>query len=445
MKINQLLKKKVLILGFGLEGQAAFDFLRENNIEDIIVADAKDLDKFSDQIKEKIKNAKIFFGKDYLESIDQAEVIIKSPGIRLPKDALEKIEKSAIALTSLTNIFCNNAKGKIIGVTGTKGKSTTSSLVYSILKKAGFKVYLCGNIGNPCINYLKFDSPETYFVFEFSSHQLENLEKAPDFAIFTTFFPDHMDYYSSIDEYFKAKTNIFGENTAIFYNAKFEKIKKYFENKENAFAYNSREDFIKDNKLFISGKEYLSLSGLKLIGEHNYENVLGAVLLAKKIGIEDGVIEKAIKEFVPLGHRLEKFISNGIIFYDDSASVTPQTSIEAIRALGKNNIDTIILGGMDRGYDFSKLAEEVLEAGIKNVALFPDSGKAIWEAIEEASRGNKLPKKSEFGNIEDCAKWCAQKTEKGKICLLSPASPSYNLFKNFGERGEKFRKFLEKD
>lgn len=444
MKINELLKKKILILGFGAEGQAAFDFLKKNTKIEIVIADAKDQDNFSEDVRKKINGVKTFFGKNYLDSIDQAEVIIKSPGIRLPKDRIEKIKKQGIVLTSLTNIFCDNAQGKIVGITGTKGKSTTASLVYSILNEAGKKVYLIGNIGNPCIDYLKFDSPETYFVFEFSSHQLESLEKAPDFAIFTSFFPDHMDYYDSIEEYFKAKANIFGENTTIFYNAKFEKINTYFENKKNAFAYNTKDNYIEDNKLFVAGGEFLFFGDLKLIGQHNYENVLGAILLAKKVEIEDEIIKKAIKEFTPLEHRLEKFVFNDIIFYDDSASVTPETTIEAIRALGENNIDTIILGGMDRGYDFSKLGKEVLESGIKNVALLPDSGQAIWKAIEKASEGNIFPGKKEFENIEEAAHWCMEKTPKGKICLLSPASPSYNLFRNFKERGERFREFVEK-
>ncbi|MEA2088658.1 MAG: UDP-N-acetylmuramoyl-L-alanine--D-glutamate ligase, partial [Patescibacteria group bacterium] len=453
MELKKIMQKKIVILGFGLEGLSVLKFLRSLDKEkQIIVADKKNFTDFKKSIPKiilKDKNIQFCLGKNYLDCLKSAEVIIKSPGINVAKiKEIQKAKKAGSIITSATNLFLENIKGKVIGITGTKGKSTTASLIYDILKKAKFKTYLCGNIGNPVFDYLKRDSKDSYFVIELSSYQLEDLKKAPYISIFTSFFPDHLDYHGDLEKYFKAKTNIFSRKTKAVYNAKFKKIKNFLEkNKKNIlYPYNNKTNYIsKDNYLTLNSKKIFSLNSLKLKGAHNKENILAAAIIAKILKIDAKIIKKAVLNFKALEHRLEnigKF--KKICFYNDSASVTPESTIEAIKTLGRGNIDTIILGGLDRGYNFDGLVKNILKAEIKNIIFFKNSDKNIWKSLkkiyQKSDKKCSLPEKKQIKNMNDCVQQCFKITSPEKICLLSPASPSYLSFKNFKDRGDQFKK-----
>lgn len=457
MGLKKILRKKIVILGFGLEGQSAFKFLRilDKKMQ-IIICDKKNASDFKKTAPKTVledKNTKFYLGKNYLDCLKTAEAIIKSPGISILKTKeIQKAQKSGTILTSTTNLFFENIKGKIIGVTGTKGKSTTASLIYNILKNAKFKIYLCGNIGNPALNYLKYDSKNTYFIMELSSYQLEDLKQSPDIAVFTSFFTDHLDYHGSLEKYFKAKTNILLPKTKAVYNFKSEKIKKFLKkDKKNIFyPYNNKTNYIsKNNFLMLNNKKIFSLDSLKLKGAHNKENILAATKVALILKVNPEIIKKSILDFKGLEHRLEnigKF--KKISFYNDSASVTPESTIQAIKALGNKNIGTIILGGLDRGYNFDKLAKIILKAEIKNIIFFKNSDKNIWKSLKKIYlKSNKkylLPKQTKVKNMRDCVQQCFKITSQKKICLLSPASPSYLSFKNFKDRGNQFKAEIKK-
>ncbi|MCX6723542.1 MAG: UDP-N-acetylmuramoyl-L-alanine--D-glutamate ligase, partial [Candidatus Staskawiczbacteria bacterium] len=331
-----------------------------------------------------------------------------------------------IPYTTATNIFFSKIKelgNKTIGITGSKGKSTTTSLIYSILKEAGKNVTILGNIGNPMLEVLSRPiNPDEIFVLELSSYQLDDIEYSPDIAVVTNLFPEHMDYHKGTKNYYDAKKNI---------------IK--FQNKNNVFVYNEKnkklKNWLKDVKsktIPFSNKNYLDGINLPLIGEHNKENTLAAVAVVKELGISDKIIKSAIEKFKPLPHRLE-FVGEfkNIKFYDDAISTTPESTIMAIKAL--KNVDTIFLGGEDRGYNFLQLGKTIKKYKIKNIVLFPDSGKKI-----KIMGLNFLKTK----NMEDAVKFAYKYTTPGKICLLSCASPSYSLWKNFEEKGDQFKKFI---
>ncbi|MFH0979862.1 MAG: UDP-N-acetylmuramoyl-L-alanine--D-glutamate ligase, partial [Candidatus Roizmanbacteria bacterium] len=334
--------------------------------------------------------------------------------------------------TTATNIFLANIKNTVIGVTGTKGKSTTVSLIYSILKKAGKKVRLVGNIGQPMLEELiKPLDKETIFVIEFSSYQLEDIQYSPHISVVLDLFPEHMNYHGDIVSYFRAKKNIIAnvKNEDYFvYNPRYGELRKWAdEAKCHTIPF---EEF------------NINFKNIPLIGEHNRENIKAAVTVAHILKIDDETIAETVKTFQPLPHRLQKVgIFKGIIFYDDAISTTPESTIFAIKSL--KNIGTIFLGGEDRGYVFSELVKTIFDYKIPNVVLFPDSGDKIFNIIRLENK-QTLPRLLKTTNMEEAIKFAYKYTSVGQICLLSCASPSYSLWKNFEEKGDQFQKYVKK-
>jgi len=390
MKLDELKDKRILILGFGREGKDTSLFLKKLFPKKILgVADQK-------------------MDKNYLRVLKDYDVIIKSPGIPfkiLPKASLKKI-------TSQTEIFFDNCPGRIIGVTGTKGKSTTAFFIYQLLKKAGVKIHLIGNIGKPVLSSLLKAKKDDVFVYELSSHQLYNLKKSPQIAVLLNIYAEHLDYYRNFREYVKAKTN----------------ITKY-QSKKDYLIYNSQNTLVrkiargsKAKKIPIKGKYYqLDKAAAQAVGK-----IFKAPLL---------------KKFKLLPHRLEligRF--QGIEFYNDSLSTIPETTCEALDFLG-SRVETLILGGFDRGLNFKKLGKRIAKSKVKTLILFPETGKRILKAVLEAK-----PRSIQHFFVRDmkrAVKLAYKHTDKSKICLLSPASPSFGIFKDYEERGNLFKKFVK--
>lgn len=402
MRLNKLKNARILILGFGREGQDTFRFLRKLFPKKILgIADQSCLAKLSNQ------KTRLHLGKDYLKALKDYDVIIKSPGIPfkiLPKSALKKI-------TTQTEIFFESCPGKIIGVTGTKGKSTTSFFIYQVLKRGGIKVHLVGNIGKPVLSSLLKARPNDIFVYELSSHQLYNLKKGPYISVLLNIYPEHLDYYRNFQEYVKAKAN----------------ITKY-QTKKDYFIYNSQDPIVrkiakksKVKKIPIKGKYYqLDIAAVK------------AVAKIFKVPV--------IKKFKFLPHRLE-YVGKykGIEFYNDSLSTIPETTILALDFLG-DRVQTLILGGFDRGLDFKGLAKRILKSQVKTLILFPTTGQRIWQKI---GSGRERFSSYFVKNMKEAVKLIYKHTDRGKICLLSPASPSFGVFRDYEERGNQFKKFVK--
>lgn len=316
---------------------------------------------------------------DYLKKQADYDLAIKTPSI--PRRLI------TIPYTTATNLFFSQNKNFTIGVTGSKGKSTTASLIYHILKTAGKKVRLLGNIGTPMLEYLlKPANPEEILVLELSSYMLEDIEYSPNIAVLTTLFPEHMDYHGSVEKYYKAKENIFK-----------------FQNP----------------------------------GDRAFKQVADpAKKVAKYLGISDDLIAKAIKTFKPLPYRLELVGTfRGITFYDDALATAPEATIFAIKKL--KNIGTIFLGGADRGYDFTELEKTLHKYKIKNIVLFPDTGRRM---LASRQGFNIL----ETTSMKEAITFAYAHTPRGSICLLSTASPSYSLWKNYEEKGKEFKRLVKK-
>ena len=409
MTLKELKGKKILIVGFAVEGRATLAFLKHFFPDkEIGIADIKD-------------------GPDYLEKQKDYDLVIKTAGI--PRRLI------TIPCTTATNIFFANTKGTVIGVTGSKGKSTTASLIYSVLKAAGKKTELVGNIGKPMLDFLHGeDDSGTTYVAELSSYMLEGLNYSPHISVFLSFFPDHMDYHGGLEKYWEAKLNIVshaGTEDYFVFNPVYERLLKL-----------SKE--IKAKPVpFVKALPFPE-GIVPLLGEHNIDNVRAAVTVARILDIPDAVIAKGIRAFKPLPHRLENVGTfKGITFYDDAISTTPESTIAALQAL--TNVGTIFLGGTDRGYDFTVLAYELILHGTTHIVLFPESGARIRETILDVfkEKKQKLPEFFETSDMKEAVEYAYKNTPKGEICLLSCASPSYSVWKNFEEKGALFQHFVK--
>jgi len=396
--LEELKGKQVLILGFGREGRDTLSFLRKHFPKKTIgIADQK-------------------FDRNYLKEIKKYDVIIKTPGIPNWKIAPYLTKKQRI--TSQTEIFLDECPGIIIGVTGTKGKSTTASLIHAVLEKGGVRSRLIGNIGEPVLSYLKKAGPEDVFVYELSSFQLENLKRSPHIAVLLNIYPEHLDHHGSFTKYVWAKANIAKHQTAedfFIYNAKSKiaaNIAKLSKARKLSFAPK------KTNNLWVASTE-------------------PAKIIGSLFGIPKQKINRAIKTFKPLEHRLERIGGyKDITFYNDSLATIPEATIAALNLLG-SKVHTLVAGGFDRGLTFEKLGKKIEKSDTKTLILFPTTGKKILESM-------KHPPVYFFAkNMKEAIKLAYQHTPKGKICLLSPASSSFNLFRDYKDRGEQFKKFVK--
>ncbi len=433
MHLKDLNGKKIIILGFGREGRAMLKAIEDNGVEaDVTIGDQNS--------KFQIPNSKFVSGSDYLQNLDEYDVVIKSPGIP-PCDELDAVKDK---LTNSTQIFLDTvmeADSTVIGVTGSKGKSTTVSLIHEILKNAGKDSHLVGNIGEPSITHVSEAGSDVIFVLEMSSYQLMQCTTSPQIAVVTSFFPEHLDYHGStslttggspIENYLEAKKNIArfqSEADVIFYNSEYEETK--------SVADESKGQSIS----FSKSNSPLELNETMLLGTHNLNNIAAAYSVATHLGVSKADSIEAIKNFEGLPHRLQNFgEKDGIIWVDDSISTTPETAIAALDALG-DQVETIILGGQDRGNDFSDLGKRIASSSVKKVILMGESGPRIKDAIESAGADVQFYEASNIQSAVETAKANCQSANL-PICLLSPASPSYGMFKDFEERGDEFRRCI---
>lgn len=413
MKLENLENKRILILGFGKEGRSTLDFLNK-------AVKAKEV-AIADQNKTEIKGVRSYFGKDYLRAIKKYDVIIKTPGI--PFKVIKPYVKKDTKITSQTEIFFNNCPSTIIGVTGTKGKSTTSSLIYSILKEAKLKAHLMGNIGKPALSYLLSAKKENIYVFELSSHQLHKIKSSPHISVLLNIYPEHLDYYSSYKEYINAKYNI----------TKYQTPKDYF-------VFNSKNQTVLELSKKTKAKPVpfrkCRIRTDKIIHPRNME---AAYAVAKILDIKKEIVISAVKKFKTLPHRME-FAGEfkKVKYYNDSLATIPEATIFALESVRK--VDTLICGGFDRGIDYSELATKIIKKKIRNLVLFKPSGEKIIKEVLKRKNLNYFFAK----NMKEAVDFASSSTRLNYACLLSCASASFGLFKDYKDRGDQFKKYVKR-
>jgi|LFRM01.1.fsa_nt_gb UDP-N-acetylmuramoylalanine--D-glutamate ligase len=425
-----LLNKSILILGYGREGKSVFNLLLQLGLtEQIGIAD---INKINIEEHPEFKHQTITFydGDNYLEATQDYDVVIKSPGVII-KDYLSLTEKKKI--TSSTDLFLRFCSNKIIGITGTKGKSTTSSIIYHLLKENNYDVLLMGNIGIPCFDMLDQINKDTIIVYELSCHQLEFIQASPDISVLLNVYEEHLDHYNSLKDYVNAKKNIYKyqkENDYLIYGDIFEHIS----NKEiNSLKLNKINLY--DNPLAIEFKDIKT----SLIGEHNLYNIILAIIVCDIIGLSKEKSLKVISKFKGLPHRLEyigKF--HNIHFYNDSIATAQEAVINAVNSFSL--VNTIIIGGMDRDLNYSKLVQFLCNSTVENIILLPETHKRINELFVDNNCSNNI---IIANNMEDAVNHAFKVTKNEGICLLSPAAASYGFYKNFEERGNHFKELVK--
>jgi UDP-N-acetylmuramoyl-L-alanine---L-glutamate ligase len=459
-ELDKIRNGKVLILGFAREGISTYQYLREiSKDKEIGIADRVEYKKWNNQTKkiiEKDKKIVLFDGLKYLNSLTQYEVVIKSPGIPNKLTEIKNAKKNGVVFTSQTNMFLDLVNGKVIGVTGTKGKSTTASLIHHILSSSGLKSELIGNIGKPCMDYLDKDSKETIFVFEMSSHQLSDVKRSPHIAVFLNIYEEHLDYYEDFLDYFNAKANIAlhqKKEDIFIYNNDFQEIEKLANKlKSQKTAFNTNKEnancYIKGSKIILrQNSEHISLinfNELTLKGKHNINNALAAVLAASTVGVSVENIRKALKTFKPLEGRLEIVgVNKGVTYVNDTLATIPEAAIGAVDAFPKKNL-TLILGGHDRGIDFSEFIKELVKRdNIKTIITIGALADRLAGVIVYENYKGKLIKLGSSISMKEIVKTAMENTQKGEVVLLSPAATSFDMFKDYKDRGDQFQKAVE--
>ncbi len=447
--LSYLENKKILILGYGMEGQSTYHFLRQHFPEkNIYIADRKtDLLEQHTELMEDMY-IEVSLGEKYLNGIEEYDVIIKAPGISLKDIDISKFENK---ITSQLELFLQFVDVYTIGITGTKGKSTTSTLMYQILKDQGKDSFLLGNIGEPIFNDIDQIHKDSIVVIELSSHALEFVNVSPNIAILLNIYEEHLDHYSSMEKYMEAKFNIAKyqkDGDYFIYNADNTLMREFaypYKNKDYAISLEEiKKDinrvYLKENDIYCNDRKVANADlKMNLKGMHIINNIMFLFAVCSIMDLDFSKVFKTIEEFKPLEHRME-FVAkiNGVEYYNDSIATIPESTINSIKAI--KNVNTIIIGGKDRGVNLTKLIEFLKKSEVENIICLPKTGEYIYEALNGSNKNIYS-----VALLEDAVKIAKDVTKKDTVCLLSPAASSYGYFKNFEERGNLFKKYVCED
>lgn len=442
--IDEIKDKNIAILAFKREGVATLKYIRKYLPDKLITILDKDSNLVNNDIIKTDKNLNYVFGDNYLDDLDRFDLIIKSPGV-----SLHNIDTSLIKdkIRGEVDILLDYYSQNVIGITGTKGKSTTSSLLYKVLKDNGFDVYLCGNIGVPVFNYLDDIKKDTILVVEMSAYQTEYLRCSPHISILLNLYEEHLDYFKTLDNYYNSKLNILrfqkdGDYFLYSYdNDNINRLIKNIDIKSNPVKISMHKNnsgiYLDNDNIYFDSK-YLCDKNMKrnIVGEHNLNNIMFVLGVCDILNIDIKDSLKSIERFEPLPHRLE-YVGKykDILFYNDSISTIPEASINGVNTIG--NVDSLIIGGKDRGIDYSSLINFLNNSSVSNIICLKDTGWIIGKEIKG--------KNVYFANsMENAVSIAYSITKKGYSVLLSPAAPSYNMYKNFEERGNDFKNLVLK-
>ncbi|MEK7546644.1 MAG: UDP-N-acetylmuramoyl-L-alanine--D-glutamate ligase [Patescibacteria group bacterium] len=443
---------KVAILGFAREGRSVLKFLKRDGVfknAEISVLDNNRNIKVPAGIKRET-------GAGYLKNLRKFDIVFRTPGIPYLLPEIQKAEKSGVKISSATKLFFERCSGTIVGITGTKGKGTTSTLLYKILKAASKKACLAGNIGKPALDILPKADKKSIVVFELSSFQLQDIEKSPSVAAVLDIFPDHLNTHKNLKEYYNSKANIAhyqkrGDKTFFF--------------KNNPLSKKIASKGI-GRKIGIDKKSFriFSPDDLLVKGAHNLKNAAMAATIAKYLGVPDKIIFKTVSKFRGTEHRLELVRkiklpihswhshtvsrnSHYIYFYNDSASTNPQTAAAAIKSF-PNEEKILIVGGQDKNLDYRPLAEALKNSGTKLVILLGENRNKIKKAIEKIKNDELriMLVNTLFQAVKSAYKFAKKMSvthSSSFIVLFSPAATSFDSFENYSDRGRKFKKIVK--
>ena len=448
--------RKVAIIGLGVSNIPLLDYLYEKKAN-VTIFDEREYNQIPKDVNEKISKYGfvLHFGKNCLQYLKNFNVIFRSPSCLPTKPELVEEANRGALVTTEVELLMKMCPAKIIGITGSDGKTTTTSLINSILQKAGYTTFLGGNIGTPLFTKLPEITPQDIVVLELSSFQLMGMEVSPQIAVITNITPNHLNIHKDYQEYIDAKKNIFkyqNEDGLLVLNYDNEITKEcakeangkviFFSSKtklDNGYIVD--EDVIKecDDKV---RKHILNTEDVILRGNHNYQNIATVIATTSSlVDIETAV--KAIKEFKPVEHRIE-FVEevDGVKWYNDSASSSPSRTLSGINAFKEDIV--LIAGGYDKNLDYTPLAKPIVDK-VKTLILIGQTSGKIYEVVKnELEEENKHLDIYMCETLEETIPIAKKNASKGDVVLFSPASASFDMFKNFADRGNKFKELVRK-
>lgn len=411
--------KRILIAGFGREGRSSLRFLEKYLPEATIGIADKNVSALKELDAEKYS---LHYGDDYLSAARHYDVVIKTPGIAMMAE-----DVTPATITSQTDLFIEAFHNQIIGITGTKGKSTTSSLIYHLLKESGNDVVIAGNIGIPVFDCLDVINEKTIIVYELSAHQLQYVRKSPHVGVLLNVFEEHLDHFITFENYKNAKLNVM----------------RLMSKDDVAIISSVLENDIDDNTnkvLYDKIDIDLDVDDIPLKGEHNIMNIKAALCACQSFGISIDKLLPYLTTFQPLEHRMQFIgIYGGMKFYNDSISTIPQATIAALKTFKK--VDFLLLGGYDRGIDYSPLADFLKYNELPYILITGEAGQSIKRQLKIVGYTGEV---LEYTDLESAFILIKKYAKEGDICLLSPAAASYDRYKNFEERGRIFKELANK-
>ena len=431
MRTSQLLEARVGILGMGAEGRSVLAALRRWGHTGTVTAlsdTRSDLEAPGLQWR---------VGEHQNQGLNEIDVLVRSPGFPPHHPTLQMARSCGLTITTATDLFVNEVRAAglpLIAITGSKGKSTTATLAAKMLAGAGVDAVLVGNIGVPALDHLDtILAREQVSVFEMSSYQCHNLTLGPTTGVLLDLFPEHMDWHGGVADYYAAKLNLAATQRAgdlFLYN-------RFWQEPPGPGTHrcinHSGDLHFADGWFLRAGEKLCRDDGMLMPGLHQRRNALSAFAATEALGVRPEHLHAAITSFSGLTHRTQDLgVFRGIRWFDDAISTAPQAAVAALSAL-EGTVATRIAGGPERGSDCAPLAEALRSGSADTVLLMPDSGASLARLLQ----GSRLHVE-QVPDLETAVARAAALTPSGRTCLFSPASPSYNQFRNFKERGERF-------
>ena len=448
---KELKTKKIAVLGAGVSNIPLLKQLACENC-DVTLFDQKEKENINEDIQKLIneKKLKCFLGQNYLEGLKSFDIFFRSPSLLPSNPYLKEEESRGCYITTEVEEVIKYAPCKVIGITGSKGKTTTTTIVSKILENLGYNVYVGGNIGTPLFTKIEQLKETDIVVLELSSFQLMGMRTSPDIAVVTNISPDHLDIHGSYEEYINAKKYIFKnakKNSILVLNSEDEIVKNFaheFEGEVRYFGTNSNLDtyYLKENKIWNKEKEIIDTTKLILKGEHNYINICAALSAIKDFIKDTSNLEAILKNIPSVPHRLE-FVReiDGVKWYNDSASTTPDKCLGGLSAFSEKIV--LIAGGSDKNIPYTPLAKPVTEK-VSKLILFGQTKNKIYDAVMEEVKktNNRSLKIYVLDDLESAISVAKKVAVSGEVVLFSPASASFDMFKNAYQRGDIFKKLV---
>ena len=453
---NYIKGKKVAIIGIGVSNIPLLDYFQNLGAK-VTVFDKRDIENIDKTIIEKISNycMGMSFGNDYLSKLKNFDIIFRSPSCMPTIAELVEEQNRGAIITTEIEMLMKLTPATVIGVTGSDGKTTTTSLIYEIIKEKGYKCFLGGNIGIPLFTKVNEMTPDDIVVLELSSFQLMDMDVSPNICVITNVTPNHLDIHKCYDEYIEAKSNIFkyqNRNNILVLNFDNDITRNFAKDAEGKVIFFSSKEKLENGIIYDDGiikscedgirRHIINSKNVHLRGIHNMENICAAIAATSSlVDVETQI--KAISNFTGVEHRIE-FIReiDGIKWYNDSIASSPTRTIAGLNSFEEKIV--LIAGGYDKHLDYTPIAKPIIEH-VGTLILLGATSKKIFSAVNaELEAQNKTMDIYQCENLEQTVETAYKVAKKGEIVLFSPASASFDMFKNFADRGNKFKELVNK-